>query len=115
MDYAIELQGKVYTPDGKVELTPEQVAQHNAALASAELAEWAKAPDRWQVYVTKGKREVTTWTGEVLGTIIERTAFRTNLSRNIVAIRFRGTNGAVYYGRYGADWSMLCRVRKAKG
>lgn len=110
--YIIEHEGKQFSPDGKCAVP--NVSEHNAAFASAELAEWAKCPDRWQVYVTEGRREVTNWTGEVLGTIIERTRFRTNMSRNVVAIRFKGTNGATYYGRYGADWSQLCRVRKAK-
>ena len=110
--YVIEFQGKQFAPGGKCDVP--NVQDHNAAQTAAELAEWAKCPDRWQVYVTEGKREVTTWTGETLGIIIKRTQFRTNISRNVVAIRFRGTNGATYYGRYGADWSQLCRVRKAK-
>ena len=108
--YAIELQGKVFTPDGRNDSL--DVANHNAALEAQELAAWDAKPDRWQVYVEGNT--VTTWTGKVLGTIIERSKCRHNISRNMVAIRFRGTNGATYYGRYGADWSQLCRVRKCQ-
>lgn len=131
MNYAIEHQGKVYVPNGKAELAPDQVAAHNAAFASAELAEWAKAPDRWAVYIVKktdpAYREspcsdkpmtwhmAETFTGERLSEgRVAISRFRTNISRNMVSVRFKGTNGATYYGRYGADWSQLCRVRKAK-
>ena len=113
MDYAIAFQGKVFTPDGKSEMPSRLVPSHNADLERRELAAWSEAPDAWTVYVTDG-RDVTNWTGKVLGTIIERNTFRGNIARNMTAIRFRGTNGAVYYGRFGSDWSQLCRVRKAK-
>jgi len=109
-NYAFEHKGKAYTPN-KTEIG-DSVA-HNAALEQAELAEWAARPDRFAVYVGKDDR-VTTWLGTTLGTIYYRRSFSTNLSRNITTIRFRGTNGASYYGRFGADWSQLCRVRKFK-
>lgn len=110
--YAIEHQGKVFTPDGQRDIA--DVTAHNAATESAELDAWAKQPDRWQVYVTKCAlgEKVATWLGTPLGTITGWTRFSTNISRNMVAIRFKGTNGATYYGRFGSDWSQLCRVRK---
>lgn len=114
MPHAFTHNGQVYTPDGKADMTPDQAAAFNADLERAELATWATCPDRWQVYVTDGN--ASTWQGTLLSAgRVEQHAFRTNISRNMVAIRFKGTNGATYYGRYGADWSQLCRVRKVKG
>lgn len=114
--YIIEHEGKQYSPDGRCEVSDAQ--KHNTELTQGLLAAWAKCPDRWAVYIFKGHDgalAATTWTGELLSVgRIEQRSFQTNMSRNMVAIRFRGTNGATYYGRYGADWSQLCRVRKAK-
>ena len=119
MPYAFNFQNHgVYTPDGKSELTPEDVETYNNAVEAAELAEWIKQPDRWQVYITKNKNngewQATNFLGRILGHSVKRKSFRTNLSRNMVAVSFRGTNGANYHGRYGADWSQLCRIRKSK-
>lgn len=59
--------------------------------------------------------KVATWLGTQLGTVTRASTYMNNLGARITAIRFKGTNGAEYYGRYGADWSQLCRVRKVKG
>ena len=112
MDYAWQYEGTVYTPNGRAEI--EDVAAHNARLAEDELAIWATVPERWQVYVTDATRgkPVTSWTGKKLGYITRVSRFSTNISRNMVALSIRGTNGADYHGRFGDDWSQLCRVRK---
>lgn len=129
MPYAFKHEDKAYTPNGRID--PATVDSHNAALEAAELAHWATAPDRFAVYIVKktdsnframgiGNGPETwhmaeTWTGKRLSDgRVSISRFRTNISRNMVAVRFKGTNGATYYGRYGADWSQLCRVRKAK-
>lgn len=112
MSYAIYCVGHTFTPDGKVNMSEAETVDHNKAVEARELAHWATKPDRWQVYV-KGET-VTTWLGTKLGTVYRGHSFRTNLSRNMRAITFVGTNGAHYYGRYGADWSQLCRVKKLK-
>ena len=131
MAYAFKHEGKVFTPAGKTDIQADQVEAHNAELTAQELTHWATAPDRFAVYIVKKTDPNTramgigngpetwfmaeTWTGERLSKgRVEVSSFRTNLSRNMVAVRFVGTNGATYYGRYGADWSQLCRVRKAK-
>ena len=110
-----------FLPSGKVEMTPAEVEAHNAKLEAAELAEWSKAPECWVVYVGDGAN-VTSWRGVVLGTIISRHNYKMPAPRwnfegpiRMQAIRFKGTNGATYYGRYGVANSQLCRVRKAKG
>lgn len=113
MDYAFVHGGKAFTPN-KTALESGEVSAHNAVLESAELVEWSKRPDCWQVYVTN-TWYVSTWTGVVLGTIIARRSYQNNFGAKIESVRVKATNGAIYYGRYGADWSQLCRVRKAKG
>jgi hypothetical protein len=58
--------------------------------------------------------KVTTWLGTVIGTIYHSRTYTDGLGHRMHAIRFRGTNGESYYGRYGCDWSQLVRVRKFK-
>jgi hypothetical protein len=131
MDYAFTHEGKAFTPN-QTKVGPSEVDAHNAAQEAAELAVWATAPDRFAVYIVKKtdptmralnsaewKPETwyiaTTWRGVQLSKgRVAISRFSTNISRNMVAVRFQGTNGAEYHGRYGADWSQLCRVRKAK-
>lgn len=111
--YAIKFGDKgTFTPDGKDDSIADTDA-HNAAVEANELAIWATAPDRWQVYVIAP--DATTWLGVKLNEgRVETSKVRHNMSRNMVAIRFKGTNGATYYGRYGSDRTQLCNIRKAK-
>ncbi len=108
--YAIRLQGQTYTPNGQTDISDTDA--HNQAIASAELAEWAKQPDRFAIYVTA--KLATTWLGTRLGTISIANTYTNNLGARITCIRVRGTNGATYHGRYGADWSQLCRIRRCR-
>lgn len=128
--YAFEHEGRTFTPNGSASIA--DVEGHNKEVEQQELAYWATAPEHWQVYIVKHEHPTMramgcgngpetwymaeTWLGTRLSEgRVSISRFSTNLSRNIVAIRFKATNGATYYGRYGADWSQLCRVRKAKG
>lgn len=114
MSYAYNFEGHgVFTPDGKTKMTPQEANDYNAKLETAEFEAWSQKPDRWSVYVDNSMT-VHTWLGTPLGTIIKRNKYRGNIAHNMTSIRFRGTNGAVYYGRFGSDWSQLCNVRKAK-
>ena len=51
MGYAFEHEGKIYTPEGYQHgaAVIRGVEAHNAAIEAAELAEWAKKPERWAV------------------------------------------------------------------
>lgn len=113
MDYGFAHEGKIYTPDQSSVDAADNEAR-NRALDLAELQAWSKCPEQWHCYVTGGSRDVTTWLGSKIGTITSRTTFSTNLSRRVTAITVRGTNGATYHGRFGADWSQLCRLTKSK-
>lgn len=111
--YAFQHEGVAFSPDGRLPtMTAAEVKSHNTALEALELARWNEKPTQFAVYVTGTK--VTTWLGTELGVVIARSRFRTNISRNIEAITVRGTNGAKYHGRYGADWSQLCRLTRYK-
>jgi len=126
--YIFEFQGQQFTPEGAV--TVPSTAEHNAVLAQQELTAWQTRPDHWAGYVTfpatypvsvakpyeQQRVTLTTWMGELLGHGYVTGVFRNNLTGSrTVAIRVRGTNGATYIGRFGDEWSQLCRVRRVKG
>lgn len=110
--YIIEHKGRQFDPDGKASV--ESAAEHNAKLTAAELAHWATKPDRMLVYHVGA--EIQTFTGAVLGRVTDERKLRNNLTGTpMLSLRIRGTNGAIYYGRYGSDWSQAVRIRKVKG
>ncbi len=116
-DYGFKHEGQIFTPNA-TPVSAEDNNTRNKAIEAAELALWAAQPDSFAVYINKsadGSYRATTWLGTVLAHNVIRSRIDHNMSRKMMAVRFRGTNGANYYGRYGADWSELCRVRKAKG
>lgn len=114
--YVIEHEGRQFSPDGRARVA--DVSAHNRAVEAAELDAWRAKPDRFAAYVVErdGKLVVTTWLGTVLSHSygIRATTHRNNFGARIRSVRFVGTNGAVYYGRYGCDWSQLIRLRRAK-
>ena len=122
MTYIFEYEGKQFTPDGQVNVADTEA--HNRKIEQQELAAWAAKPDPWQGYVAMHAKEgvgmndrygkVTTFLGTVIGTIYYSRTYTDGLGHRMRAIRFRGTNGESYYGRYGHDWSQLVRVRKFK-
>src|SRR5262245_43580775 len=130
MPYAMNFEGHgVYTPDGKTnDLQPQDIDEYNKAVETAELAQWAKQPEHWQVYIVPNPKYdpnalgsfvetqyiAQTFLGTILAHRVSTNSLRTYLGRNMVAVSVRGTNGANYHGRYGADSSQLWRVRKTK-
>jgi len=112
-----------FSPNGKVDVADHDA--HNNALERAELDAWATKPDRFVVYAPSklpgdgrvsplDRFQVTTWLGTPLGEVYWSRTTRNNFGARITSIRFRGTNGACYYGRFGSDWRQLVRVRKFK-
>jgi hypothetical protein len=110
VSYIIKHEGKQFAPDGPVNVA--DVEAHNRQVEQQELAAWAAKPDRWQGYVNGN--DVTTWRGIVIGTIYHSRKYVDGFGHRMQAIRFHGTNGESYYGRYGYDWSQFVRVRKFK-
>jgi hypothetical protein len=101
-----------FAPEGAVPMTTAQVEEHNAALEADELAQWQACPAVFAAYVTD--KGVHTWRGVKLGKIKHQSSYRNNLGARITCITIIGTNGAIYSGRYGSDWSQLVRLRKRR-
>lgn len=125
----------VFSPDGKVDLTPEQAAEHNQQQAAQELAHWATKPDTFMpAYYTFPQLEldrpawlylrsfhpmlqgasVSTWNGAHLGTITDARVYWHNFGGRFVSIRVKGTNGATYYGRASWDNGNVIKLRRVK-
>ena len=110
--YVFEFHGKQFDPDGQVAM-PDWKA-HNKALSDNELAEWAKIPSVWSGYVCDSHNDFTTWNGGMLGRVVSRSFYTSNLGVRTESIRIKGTNGAEYYGRKGLRSTDLLRVRKVR-
>jgi len=132
--YAIEHEGRTFTPDGAVALTGAAIEAHNAEIERLELEAWSHKPSTFAAYVTNNPayvpsraeldglhcggngptRILTTWTGKRLGYVLSYRVHRNNFGARIASVRVRGTNGANYYGRMSHDWSQLIRLRRCK-
>jgi hypothetical protein len=110
--YVFSFQGHEYDPNGRVSPPFADANAHNRALEAAELAKWRDKPDRWAVYV-EGDRAIT-WLGTDLGHVIRLSTYRLGRDNRVTTLRVQGNNGACYAGRYGSDWSSLCRIRRIK-
>lgn len=117
--YVFEHEGKQFDPNGKA--TVSDTAEHNKQLELAELAEWANKPAEWVGYVILSTAPkagesyiVTTWLGTKIGEIDRYRDYRDGLGHRMRSVRVRGTNGAVYHGRYGYDWRQCVRLRRCK-
>lgn len=132
-DYGFEHNGRVFTPNGTVDISPAANDARNRAIEAAELAHWQTKPDRMLAYYrfigheqrpNKQYREnfypsltgasVSTWANVRLGTIISARVYRHNFGSRMVSIRVRGSNGAIYYGRASWDWGTCITLRKVK-
>lgn len=58
--------------------------------------------------------QVTTWTGQVIGTGLLGTSFRDNFGGHRYPLRFRGINGLEYAGTYYASAGDYARVKAIK-
>jgi hypothetical protein len=126
---------RVFSPDGAVNMTPEQAKAHNEAITARELEHWATRPDYFSPAYYKfpkldqsggyrpafyiGERGivwgiVSTWTGAKLGDIVHAHVFPHNFGGRVVSIRVRGTNGAMYYGRASWDNGDVIGLRRIK-
>jgi hypothetical protein len=90
----------------------------NADLSKLEVYEFiTNPPTTYFCYVNLEKREVTTWTGDTLGTILRmghkfRCGFWPGADRQ--AIRFQGINGKVYAGTCFCGSGSYARVKQVK-
>lgn len=111
--YLFAHEGKVYSPDGKVNVSAKEAGAINRAQDEEDLAYWQTKPDQFSpAYYVDNTDEVTTWYGTTLGKIYHRSRSRMPNGMRILHIRVQGTNGASYYGKLGDDWSQLVRLHK---
>jgi hypothetical protein len=113
-DYIFEHEGKQFSPNGVVSV--DDVNAHNKAVEANQLQIWVTAPEYQMAYVKA--REVTTWLGTVLGTIIYTAPVHNNFGGRMASIRVKGTNGKEYWGRYSTDQQLirlrLCRDKRKR-
>lgn len=118
--YAIEHQGKAFTPDGRVDIA--DVETHNQRLEREQLAELQTHPERAFLYVKHGELSgfsspctVTTWPGTQVGqgTLGPRAyvGFDRWTYRRAISVRIFGT---LYHGWYMESSGDYCRLKKAK-
>lgn len=118
MSYAIEHEGKAYTPDGRID-TPN-VQDHNKETERKEI-EWLKThPDKVFLYYQREKENqpddlLITWLGTQVGEVISTgqrhyVGFGGAYRRSIEALIY----GVRYVGWYFESSGDYCRLRKAK-
>lgn len=74
-----------------------------------------EVPDHVFVYYDEDFRNVHTWTGEHLGTIVSKGVERRPFGGRVVSVRVRAINGAMYGGICNLSSGTYCRLRKLKG
>lgn len=57
---------------------------------------------------------VTTWSGSLLGYIVDAKVYAHNFGGRMVSLTVQGTNGARYYGRASYDRGTVVRLRRMK-
>lgn len=111
MNYGFVHQGRVYTPDGStVNLADNDL--RNALLNQQELAIWKARPQTVIAYYTD--TTVTTWMGDVLGTITSRKVIQHNMGGRFIVLRVKATNGRTYHGRASYDNGNIIRLHRCK-
>jgi hypothetical protein len=115
--YAITHAGAVFTPDGRLNIPAESVAEYNRLQTARELEHLQAQPERIFAYVkeTPGGADITTWTGETIGQahLCPRRyiGFGHHSYRRAVTVRIFG---ALYHGWYMESSGDYCRLKKAK-
>lgn len=126
-------EGRVYSPDGTVDIALVDVPEHNRAQDAAECALWALRPERFapayyhfpaqpeklphrylSAFMPYTGAIVRTWAGSTLGAITHARVWRHNFGGRMVSMTIRGTNGAHYYGTASYDGGEVIRLRRRK-
>ena len=110
--YAFQHEGRTFTPDGVAPAIVDKA--HNTAVEAAELAEWAKQPERFAAYMPAQHDYDMARRRDRAGCLVEHVPQPAYRLMDASGSR-QGTNGATYSGRYGSDWSQLVRLRRTKG
>jgi len=124
MNYAFDFQGKVFTPDGRIDLDAAKVADHNKEIESAELAWLATGPDKVFLYVRDADHSllrpytITTFLGTVVSTGYvgvgprSRVGFGHNTYRRSVSCLIFGRKYRGWYMESSGDYCWLTRSKR---
>lgn len=112
---------KNYLKENKTNAIPVEISKAfpyaneitNALRSAIETWEFKiKPPQKYTLYVNLEKRVVTTWTGQVLGTITSiGKAYRSNMGDIRIPIRFKGINTLTYAGTFYKSAGDYAHVR----
>ena len=122
MNYAFDFQGKVFTPDGRIDIDAAKVAEHNKKLEATELAWLKTGPDKVSLYVQdcysvleSTKPTITTFLGTIICTAVlgpkRYIGFgRNTYRRSVSCVMF----GHQYHGWYMESSGDYCRLTRSK-
>jgi hypothetical protein len=107
-------QGRNYVTPEDAKQLPESLTHDE--ISAIEVYEFRhNPPARYFAYVTRDLQYITTWTGEILGKIIEAGGkYRSNMGDNRINIRVRAINGKNYSGTFYMDAGDYCRIKTTK-
>lgn len=100
-------------------LSPEEQEQlpkvSNEERSNVEFYYWQHdKPEKYFLYINEEKKQATTWTGQVLGTVVFGKESKSNMGDKRQAITLYGNNGCRYYGTYYKSAGDYARVTKYK-
>ena len=94
----------------------EEVDAKNQETSRQEVAEWiAKPPERYFAYVDVKRMKLTTWVGDILGSIQLGRSYRSSFGDWRRSITVQGTNGHTYHGTFYESAGDYCRIKRKKG
>jgi hypothetical protein len=71
-------------------------------------------PPKYFAYVDSNANFITTWIGEILGTIVHYHEYKDNLGDKRAAIRVKAINDLWYYGTFFKSAGDYCRLKLMK-
>jgi len=101
----------------EVESWPSDCQVTNEERSLLEVYEFVNdpPPERYFLYISNDHKRATTWTGDLLGTVVTGAPWRSNLGDKRIPITVYAVNGKTYYGTFYTGAGDYARVKRAKG
>ena len=100
-----------FRPEDKPASVPDVSNDERGLL---EKFDWVNdPPDRYFAYIQG--RSITTWNGEILGSVMFGREYRDNFGGRRIPVRVIACNGHEYFGTYYTSAGDYCRLKKRKG
>ena len=89
----------------------------NEDRSAVEVWEWLHLdpPSNYFCYLSEKDRTITTFMGDILGTVAIGETWRDNFGSTRVSIKVKATNGSLYSGTYYKSAGSYCGIRLVKG